>query len=297
MRRHRLRREIIATVIGNDIINLCGPTFASRLRAGAGCDTTSLVVAFEAARHSLRFAEDWARVCALDGEVPAAGQTPLYAELVRILRGQTYWLARRASRGGEDVGGLIERYRPAVDALRELIPAVLSPYERKAAVRRSAAWIKLGAPKALAHSYGLMRPLTYAADLSDLATAAGWPLAPAAFVYHKVGGQFGFDRLRDAAAARASGDVYERMAVRRLIEDILAEQAALTQAVMAFAGAPDPSADPAAAAGAVGAWSAARPRPVRAARETLAQIEASPGGWSFAKLTIANAALRELAGA
>ena len=30
MQRHRLRREIIATVIDNDIVNLCGPTFPRR---------------------------------------------------------------------------------------------------------------------------------------------------------------------------------------------------------------------------------------------------------------------------
>jgi glutamate dehydrogenase len=297
MRRHRLRREIIATVMANDIVNLCGPTFAGRLRSGTGCDTAGLVIAFEAARKSLRFAGDWARVSELDNQAPAAAQLKLYAELARILRGQAYWLARRAARGGVTVQELVDRYQPAVDALRELIPAVLSPFERKASVRRSTGWIKLGAPKTLAHSFGLMRPLTYAADLSDLAAQAGWPLAPAAYVYHRVGGHFGFDRLREAAASRAGGDPYERMAIRRLIEDILAEQSALSATVMAFAGAPAEGADPADAVGAVTAWSGARVKPVRSARETLAQIEASQGGWTFAKLTIANAALRELAAA
>jgi glutamate dehydrogenase len=297
MSRHRLRREIIATVIDNDIVNLCGPTFASRLRAGAGCDTAGAVVAFEAARQSLRFADDWARVAELDGQVPAAAQMALFGELVWILRGQTFWFARRAARGGQNVRALIDRYRPAVDALRDLIPAVLSPFERKAAVRRSAAWIKLGAPKAVAHSFGLMRPLTYAADLSDLAAATAWPLEHAAFVYNRVGGVFGFDRLREAAAAGSATDTYERMATRRLMEDILVEQAALSAAVMAFAGEPAPASDPAHMVGAVGAWSAARAKAVRTARETLAEIESSPGGWTFAKLTIANAALRELAAA
>ena len=31
MKRHRLRREIIATVVDNDIVNLCGPTFPERI--------------------------------------------------------------------------------------------------------------------------------------------------------------------------------------------------------------------------------------------------------------------------
>ncbi len=298
MRRHRLRREIIATVVDNDIVNLCGPTFAGRLMAGTGCDAAGVAVAFEAARQTLRFAEDWTRVCELDGAVPAAAQLALQSELVRVLRGQTYWLARRTIRGTSGVQGLIDRYQPAVDVLRDLVPAVLSPFERKAAVRRAGAWMKLGAPKNLAHSVGLMRPLTYAADLGDLAAAARWPLANAAHVYHRVAGQFGFDRLRSAAAtAHSTSDPYERMAVRRLIEDILAEQASLSAAVIAFAGAAASPDDPARDVAAVSTWAAARAGAVKAARDTLAQIEASPGGWTFAKLTIANAALRELAAA
>jgi glutamate dehydrogenase len=297
MRRHRLRREIIATVLDNDIVNTCGPTFAPRLMASSGCDGGALAIAFEAARRSLRLTEDWARVAALDNQVPAAGQLALFSELVRVLRGETYWFARRAARGDASVQGLIDRYQPAVDVLRDLIPAVLSPFERKAAVRRSTRWIKLGAPKTLAHSLGLMRPLTYAADIGDLAQTTGWPLANTAYVYHRVGGQFGFDRMREAAAGRAPGDPYERIAVRHLIEDILAEQSALAASIIAFAREPADADDPTRDVSAVATWASAHQSRVRAARRTLEEIEASPGGWTFAKLTIANAGLRELAAA
>jgi glutamate dehydrogenase len=297
MRRHRLRREIIATVVANDIVNFCGPTFADRLKTGAGCDTAGLVLGFEAARQVLRLGQDWARISELDSIVPAAAQLALYGELARLLRGQTYRFARRQAREALDVRGLVDRYQPVADALRALIPAVLSPFERKEAVRRSSAWIRLGAPKTLAHSIGLMRPLIGAADVCDVATRGGWSLIHAAYVYYRVGGHFGFDRLRAAAAAHPAPDAYERMAARRLIEDTLTQQAALASAVMAFAGLAKASTEPASAAAALNGWSAARAKAVRAARDTVAEIEASSGGWTFAKLTIANAALRELAGA
>jgi len=224
-------------VEGNDLVNLCGPTFPMRLRAAAGCDTRGLVAAFEAARQVLRFAEAWRRV------------------------------------------------------------------SQPAAVRRAAGWIKEGAPKDIAHSVALMRPLTQGTAVTDLAAAQGWSLAGAAFVYHGIGGTFGFDKLRAAAGSRAGGDPYERLAVRRLIEDMLAEQTALAGAVMAFAGAgasvddrPADGEDPAARGkAAIHAWVAAHPAPVKAARRTVEEIEKAGGGWSFAKLTIANAALREMA--
>ncbi|MGH7022603.1 MAG: NAD-glutamate dehydrogenase domain-containing protein, partial [Caulobacteraceae bacterium] len=291
MKRHRLRREIIATVVDNDIVNVCGPTFPGRLRAAAGCDTAALVSAFEAARQTLRFSEIWGRVERLDGKVPWAGQAVLFRELVDLLRGQTYWLARHAGKYPK-VHTLIAAYRPAVDALKEMVPAVLSPFEQKAAVRRATGWIKAGAPKGVAHSVALMRPLTQAASLGDLARDKAWPLAPTAQVYHKVGGVFGFDKLRSAALARAQGeDPYERLAVRRLIEDMVAEQASLTGAIM------DSCAAPADGGQAVTAWTSDRIETVRAVRRAVEEVERAPGGWSFAKLTIANAALRDLAAA
>jgi glutamate dehydrogenase len=290
MKRHRLRREIIATVVGNDIVNLCGPTFPGRLRAATGADTAGLVSAFEAARQTLRFSEVWARVEKLDGKTLWPGQAALYRELVDILRGQTYWLARRA--GKQSVHALVAANRPAVDTLKDLMPGVLSPFEQKAAVKRAAVWIKAGAPKQIAHSVALMRPLTLAASVGDLARERSWPLAATAEIYHKVGGVFGFDRLRAAAASRTSGeDPFERMAVRRLIEDMVGEQTSLTGAIMDAAGPGGEKAP----AHAVTAWVSDHAERVRHVRRALEEVEKSPGGWSFAKLTIANAALRELA--
>ena len=294
MKRHRLRREIIATVIGNELINLCGPTFPGRLMASAGCSVRDLVVSFEAAREVLDFDAIWSRVTALDGKAPAAGQTALFRELAYVLRGQTYWLARRAARDGQGVDALIGAYRRPADALKPLFPEVLSSFEQKAAVRRAAAWIKAGAPKDIAHRVALYRPLSTAAVLADLAREQGWPVAAAARLYHHIGGVFSFDRLRAAAGSRTAGDAYERLAVRRLIEDLLDEQASLTRAVMAYAGRPEAGEDAAAARSAVNAWSSLNGETVRAAKSTIADIEKEGGGWSFAKLTIANAALRAL---
>jgi len=295
MRRHRLRREIIATVVDNELINLCGPTFPRRLCAAAGCDSGALMISFEAARQVLGFTEIWSKVEALDGKAPAAGQTALFLELAYVLRGQTYWLARRAAKGQASVDALVRAYRPAANQLKSLFPAVLSPFEQKEAVRRAAVWTKAGAPRDLAHAVALYRPLTLVATLADLARDLGWPVAPAARLYHHIGGAFGFDRLRAAAGARPASDAYERLAIRRLIEDMLSEQAALTRAVMDYAGRPEAGESAEAAKAAVSSWVSLNTEAVRLARSTIADIEKQGGGWSFAKLTIANAALRELA--
>jgi len=297
MQRHRLKREIIATVVDNQMINMCGPTFPSRLRAAAGCDTTALVTAFAAAREILGVDALWDQVSALDGKASAAGQTALYKALAYALRSLTFWLARRAFRDKLTVRKLVEAYGPSVKALAALGATIFSPFEQKTAAKRAKAYVADGAPEALAQSVAALQPLTTAADLVDLGNASSWSVENVARLYHQVGAAFGFDRLRGAAGSFVGGDNFERLAVRRLIEDMLAEQTAITQAVLKFSANAQAGEDEVSAKAATASWAALRADSVRAAKRTIEDIEQAGGGWTFAKLTIANAALRGLTAA
>ncbi|KQW69202.1 glutamate dehydrogenase [Phenylobacterium sp. Root77] len=295
LRRHRLRREIIATVVANDAINRCGPSFPTRLMAAASCDVTAFVTAYEAAKAVLGLPAIWDQVSALDGKIPAAGQMALYRRLAYTLRGETFWLARRAARSGLGVEALIKRYGPGAATLTTLLPDILSPVERGRLEAQVARLIEAGAPEPLARKVASLQPLTVAVDLVDLAEASSWSLPNAARLYDHVGRNFAFDRLRAAAAGFTAGDAFERTAVRRLVEDLLAEQGAVTRAVIAFAGDAKAGASEEAAQAAIAAWTTERRDIAQAARKAVEEIEAAGGAWSFAKLTIANAALRELA--
>jgi len=295
MRRHRLRREIIATVVANDMVNRCGPSFPSRLMAAAGCDVRALAAGYEAAKAVLEFKTLWEAIDKLDGKAPAAGQMALYRRLVAALRGATFWLARRAMREELDVAQLVERYAAGFKRLKGLMPDVASQVEQDAIAARTRQLTEAGAPEDLARAAAVLQAVTTAADLVDLAEASSWPLPNVARLYHAAGAAFAFDRLRAAAAGFAVGDSFERTALRRLLEDLLAEQAALTREVMAFTGDAAAGGDAARARAAIEAWAARRRDKAEAARRTVAEIDQAGGPWTFPKLTIANAALRELA--
>jgi glutamate dehydrogenase len=295
MQQHRLKREIIATVLDNQMINMCGPTFPSRLRAAAGCDTTALVIAFAAAREILGVDALWNQVSALDGKAQASGQLALYKALAYAQRSLTFWLARRAFKDKSTVNTLVQAYGPSVKALSALGTAILSPFEQKTVAKRVKAYVADGAPEALAQAVAALQPATTAADLVDLGNASSWSVENVARLYHQVGAAFGFDRLRSAAGSFVGGDAFERLAVRRLIEDMLSEQTAITQVVLKFAANAQAGDDEASAKAAVTSWGALRAEIVRAAKRTVEDIEQAGGGWTFAKLTIANAALRGLA--
>jgi glutamate dehydrogenase len=310
MKRHRLRREIIATVICNDIVNTCGPTFADRLRQAAAGDTSALVSGYQAAKHLLRIEEPWTAIGALDNQIPAAAQMVMFAELSSVLRAATYWLSRRASHKGaapflgraikrtgaarahSPVHQLIDAYGPTFAALFKAGPGMLSSVQQAAADALTKRFIAAGAPKALAQAVSLRRPLIAATDIGDLASLTDRPVEAVARVYHQVGAAFAFDQLRAAASALPIGDEFERLARRRLVEDMLQEQLALTRAILKDARQIRSVAD---AERLVADWTGAHQAKAEAVRATIQAIESAAEPWTFAKLTIVNAELREMA--
>ncbi len=292
MRRHRLRREVIATVLANQIVDTCGPTFPARLASSLGSDAAALVTAFETARQVFRLDEAWRAVDALDYQVSAEAQAALYQEIARTLRGQTFWLAQRTGGRNPGVRALIDAYRSDVDVLQAGGPDLLSDFERDAAAVRMRAFTEAGAPEALARRVAGLRALTGAIGTSDLARSLGWPAAAMARLYSAVGSSFGYDRLRAAAAGIAAADGYERSALRGLVVELIGQQVARTREIADQTQADTAGADMAAAQAAVSRWSEGRREAVDRALQTLDAIAQTAGGWTFPKLTIANAALR-----
>ena len=294
MQSHRLRREIIATVLSNQIVNMAGATFPERLKRSAEVGAGPLVVAFAAARRIFRLDEAWDAVSALDLKVSSSAQISLYREISTVLRRQTFWLSRRAPLSGVTVDSLIETYRPIADALLSEGGDVLSRFEQGRLDDRVRGFIAQGIPEAMAREVALLRSQVAVADVGDLAREADWPAPCMARLYHQVGAAFDLDRLRFAAGQVPSADHFDRLAVRRLIQDFMVEQMVLTRAV-ARASDPKVGRSEATAEAAVDAWIGHRLEVVEAMRASVDEIEQSGQGWTFAKLTIANATIREVA--
>jgi glutamate dehydrogenase len=302
MEGHRLKREIIATRLANDMVNLGGPTFVSRAIESTGADTGAIARAFEAGRAMFRFKDYTDQINALDNQVPAEVQTRLHDEVIRLLRRQTYWLARRG-RGGADmaIDEVIARYQPGVDKLKELVADFASPFDAEGVETRARLYMDGGAPDDLAHAVARLRPLTSSSDVIDLAGEHDWPLAAAAWLYHAVGARFSFDRLRGAGGQLSSTQHWDRLAMRRLIEDLYASQQSLSTAMMGYAskaggslakGVEEP--DRVWAENLVESWTSANSDEVDRADRALEEVAAA-GGWTLSKVAICSTQLRELA--
>ena len=291
MLRHRLRREIVATGLADDLVNMGGPTFVDRVRETARADTPAIARAFEIARRVFRFEDLGARIDALDNKAPAATQTALHQEMGRAVTRAAIYLLRRG-RGG-DIAAAIAAYQGAVDVQRATIWETMTEQERQRAEARAQRFIQDGAPEDIARDAAALPPLVAALDVADLAERTGWPVAPATSVFRSVGAAFGMDRLRGAAMAFTLEQHWDRLALRRTLEELYEDQRLLAEAVIRHAGAAPQAGDITAAPRLVREWMAANDARTSGVLATIGELESS-GAWTFAKTILAAAEIRGL---
>jgi glutamate dehydrogenase len=199
------------------------------------------------------------------------------------------------------IDDVIARYQPGVDQLKKLVADFASPFDAEGVETRARLYMEGGAPEDLSRAVARLRPLTSSSDVIDLAGEHDWPLPAAAWLYHAVGARFGFDRLRGAGGQLSSTLHWDRLAMRRLIEDLYASQQTLTAAMMGYAsqaggalasGVEDPGRDWAEAL--VESWTSANADEVDRADRALDEVS-SAGSWTLSKVAISSTQLRELA--
>jgi glutamate dehydrogenase len=295
-KRHRLRREIIATLLSNRIVNLTGPTFAIQKRDAEGIDVGHIAQAFEAALAAFHIDTLVARINALDGVAPAEAQNLMMVETAANLRLLAGGFASEPDllRSGT-ISGAVARYANAVSEISSLLPTALSPLVMGRVQSRAAIYRAAGAPADVAHDVALVRALASARETVDITDQTGWPLRSALLMQHQVGEQLGLDRMRAAARDLQPRDHWDRLALQRVADDLPRQQSELT--VCAIRHAQKAKAAPAkldreTAGALVAAWIA----PQKGLADRLMQPMRAfdhQGGWSLAKLVLLGDAVRE----
>ncbi|MEO0982060.1 MAG: NAD-glutamate dehydrogenase [Pseudomonadota bacterium] len=274
---HRLKREIIATVLANRLLDTGGPAFLLRLRETGADDTVTSARAFEAARALLDLESFSKDVHALDNQAPASLQTRLLQTGADAAGAAAAWIAAEAPR--DMVADIIADIGCAMESLRDEAAGVLSPYEHRRAIRRASAYETEGAPKALAERAGLLPLLAFGPVICRLASETSVSALDAGAAFFEVGGALHIDRIRATAVfGMRSAAFWDRMATRRVLNDLLRQQADAARAALQSDGTPKE-------------WVEARHDQIADLSRTLIEL-AEGRSWSFAKFALAADAVR-----
>ncbi len=282
LKSHRLRREIIATVVANAMVNEAGPSLYNRLREETGAPVPDVVRSYIVAREVFRVAEVASAINALDTKVPAATQTEMHLALTDLVASQALRLLQGG--GKSAIGDAIELYRPGVQQITDIADEMITAFSKKRLAQRTAELVKAKAPKELAARVAGTELLGGAIDVIEVGARLGRPVADVAANYFAAGARFDLDWLRATARRIKPADHWERIALGRLMADVRAQQSAIGAAALAMKGTKPGSAG-------VAKWAEANPETARRIDRLIAELK-SGGGLSVAKLAVAASQLR-----
>ena len=265
--RHRLRREIVATVVTNSIVNRVGGSFVAELMETTGHPPAQVARAYIVARDAFRLREVWRAIEALDGLVPAPAQTAMLAEANRLVERATLWVLRSMP-SPFALGAGINELSPGVRALEDAVPGVLSPTAAAAQAIRIQQFIDQGVPEDLAHRVGNLIVLASAADILRIATRQSITIEEAGSLYFAVGAHFSLGWLRASAEQLSGRGHWLKLAAAAAIEDLYGHQRDITNRVA--------ESQPGQPAGrAIAAWAESSRAAVERAESLLAELKAA----------------------
>jgi len=283
---HRLRREIIATTVTNSMINRVGGSYVTQLLEKTGMPATDIASAYIIARDVFNLRQAWTAIEDLDNVVPAPVQTAMLVEANRLIERGTLWFLRNAERP-LDIGANVAVFSADVATLAAGLEDILPDHYRDDLHARAAAYSEAGVPEVLALGMAGMVNLASGCEIVRLAGTHGASVLAVAELYFAVGAHFHMGRLRAAAEALETESHWRQMAVAALIDDLFANQGALTSQILEAARS---GAD---AKAAIASWAGKRGAAVERTMALLSEVW-SADSVDFSMLSVASRRLQAL---
>jgi glutamate dehydrogenase len=281
---HRLRREIIARVISNDLLNRGGPSFVTKLQESTGRTAREVVRAFAIVRDGFELPDLFASIDALDNKIDGQLQLDLYAQACRLIYVATAWDLKNGLED-EPIGKQVDGLRDARKALTTKLTELAPPDMRDRFAAKRDLLIASKVPPALAERLARIELAELVPDVALVAHQAKADVVTAAKAYFAVTDALRISRIEESARALSPSDYYDAMALSRAEDTIDAARRAIAIAALKDHGK---AADP------VAAWIETGGPRIGRLRERL-QALTEGGEITVSRLTVAAGLMADLA--
>lgn len=218
---HRLKREIIATVIANSMINRGGTTLVARLADQTGATGSEIAVAYVAVRDSFAMRAINSRIDALDNQVSGDIQLKLYMAVQDVLLEQIQWFLRNTKQT-KTLADTVSHFQNGISKLGKKVHSYLPAYLQNKISQDKKIYVDAGVPEELAEEIAGLPTIARISDIILVADRAGKPLDLCALAYFDVAGHFRIGRIDAIARNLDVSDYYDSLALDRA-RDLLAE--------------------------------------------------------------------------
>lgn len=228
---HRLRREIIATMLANSLINRGGATILTRVADQSGAAPAEITRAFAIVRDSFGLTELNAAIDGLDTKVDGQLQLELYAQVRELLIGRIIWFLKNADMS-QGIAGVVENFATGISTLRGALTPYLPDYLKNRVADATARFVEGGVPAALAERIAGLSLEAMLPDIVLIAQNSKRSLQEAAEAYLEVAGLFKLGRLDALAQGISITDYFDGLAVQRARQVLGEAHRAITSDVL-----------------------------------------------------------------
>ena len=238
MRRHRLRREIISTVVANQLVDRAGSTFAFRLQEETGAQVSTIARGYAVAREVFDMRTFWEAVEALDNAVDAQTQIAMLIEARRLVERASRWLVR-ATPTSINIARRSRYFADGARMLSEALPDILGDAERERFDAVAAELVDTGVPPELARRVAAFPSLLYTFDVVEVSDGTGHNPNVVMETYFRLGARLELTWLRDRILELPRDNRWQTLARAALRDDLYSLHRALTQEVLSRRAARD----------------------------------------------------------
>ena len=287
---HPLRRQIISTVVANDMINLGGITFAFRAIEETTATAAAVAKAFVVAREAFNLPWIVNRLAALPAGYPGEHAAQATLHMRRVLDRATRWYVTHDHRD-QPVTEALARILPTLELLREHTMDYFRGSDLDRVQDRLAHWDDVGMPRELGlraagllESFGLL-------DISLVSEQVHEPVTTIADLYYAVFQRIGAANLLLSITDLPRQSRWEALARAALRDDVYSAVADMTVSVMEMTQGPDFSA--ADSVERIVAWERGHQEQLGRIKDTFAEVT-KPGQVDIASISVALKLLRTL---
>ncbi|WP_421844993.1 NAD-glutamate dehydrogenase [Mycobacterium sp.] len=284
IRTHQLRREIVTTMLINDVVDTAGISYAFRLGEDVGGTPIDAVRTYVATDAIFGVGHIWRRIRTAD--LPVALSDRLTLDTRRLIDRAGRWLLNYRPQPLA-VGAEINRFAAKVKALTPRMSEWLGGDDKAIVEQGAANFVSQGAPEDLAYrvAAGLYRYSLL--DIIDIADITETDTAEVADTYFALMDRLGTDALLTAVSELPRKDRWHSLARLAIRDDIYSSLRSLCFDVLAV-GEPDESGEEK-----IAEWEHMSASGVERARRTLDEIRES-GGTDLATLSVAARQIRRM---
>jgi glutamate dehydrogenase len=228
---HPLRRQLVATIVANEVLNSQGITFVARLETETGKGSPEIVRAYRTARGVAGASDRWRDIEHLAGTIDADVVNELLSGVDDLVEDLTRWFIAHPS--DLPIEERIDRYLAGFEDLAAGIRSMGPKRWQNRLERTVGRMTRLGVPDHIAAGHAYQVELIHAADIVEVAAANGRPVEDVGRLFFRAGSVFHIDWLERQLEDMSADTRWQRWAIIGLERELMTLRRLIVERMLA----------------------------------------------------------------